>query len=978
MNMNGIEAASSSASEGLRKWWVNNRAGLGKASRGLLVTDCPEPLPDSWWAGVTVWDPATDPEPPSGASVVVLPWINTDSRTSTWIIRVALQRSILARKCRLAILASTSLSLDQFKGFDKTEVAPPLLDVDELLLPSELAYYLTASCVVGKYCGAPSQFGESSLYLTPIERKMALALRQAGIEYSPQELVGPCVVDFLVDKWLVVECDGASFHDPVKDGKRDEFIAKQGLKTLRFSGREIVRDSDACIERIKTALQRKCRVPKSPPVGSYKLTPAQERAVKHGLGPALVAAPAGSGKTRVIEQRIRRLVAAGVDPRRICAISYINKAVDEMEGRLADIQGVTFRTLHGLANDICKEKIGPRLNLQGAAPGQRTRWDVIRPLLQGEEIRLQNARGLWADAIQEYRSGLVVPALGELKASKERFLEIHKAYDDTLTANRWTDFEGMVWDAMRICTADAVFRLQWSGKYDFWVVDEFQDMPLSKIKLLRLLVSPVRNLFAVGDDDQVILGFAGASPNTFLKFKESWPDVQLFSLDTNFRCPHELVVRTGWMIARNKNRVPKDVLPQRPVEAEPRVLIEETDDYDQKALEFIQSLVAAGSKLEEIALLFRAKDMAVPVEMALAKAGIPFLPCANKRNFFAQHVPQVVLAWLNIASGESVQGDWKEALKTPKRYLGNAAIDYLVAPPYPGGVSKAVEERIRFCALDASRVPKASEKTTVGMIQDALKSFLKIIEAVREAMPDPQKMIDRTGLLFALKGTPTPAELAEPTVAVAIMRRCASYFADLHQFKEWIASYQKETDYAPVERGDEEQPRVDSGKVLLSTIHKAKGKEFKAVAVLGPLAGMPDWRASTPEEVEEERRIAYVAATRAIEKLLFCCSKSYSAELRESASGRSWEEYLYIASREQYKKRYGDAGPQNKSSASLGHLEGAIWHKERREHYAALTYDEIVRLWETRDEVMRNIDELNILHYNYVRRRPQGNDEARS
>ena len=708
----------------------------------------------------------------------------------------------------------------------------------------------------------------------------------ARVSARPQVRIGDYVVDFLADNGVVVECDGARYHDEEADARRDATLEATGHRVVRFTGSRIAREADACAREVADAVAR--RVPPNRPIGHDGLRERQIDAILHGSGPAVVLAPAGSGKTRVVEERIRALIRQGVAPERICALSFTNAAVDEMEARLgADGTGVRFTTLHALASDICRERYGPRSICQGSSPGGLTRAALVRTLLRPSEFRARSAVRLWVNALSEYRQSLRLPDLGELPIEDDdkagRFLEVHAGYETALARRNATDFEGLVLDAIRLLTSEPVRRLDWAGRYDHWIVDEFQDLPAGKLKLVRLLAAPHRNLFLVGDDDQVIYGFAGATPRGLLDLNQSLPDIREYVLDTNFRCPHELVVRSQWLIRRNLHRKDKGTVGHRPLERDERVVVRADAAYDQVAVDWVTAQISRGAKPEDIALLFRIKDMAAPVEHALRAAGLRFTPCARP-DFYELPVVLHTRSWLRVVSGSATAQDFERSLKWPTLYLTSDATSWLIDAANP-------EERIAAAAAQPQIVPR-SEKQTAEELGNRLKRYSATVLAARRHSA-PLGILRQLSLDAAADAFPAPAGAAPARVTLAILARVASYFQTVADMERWIANEADDPDYAPPETlaDDELKSTPPTGSILLASVHAAKGRQFPAVAVLGPLDGMPDKRAETDEQLEEERRVAYVAVTRAQEQLLFCASKLYASELNRSPDGITWLMY---------------------------------------------------------------------------------------
>jgi DNA helicase-2/ATP-dependent DNA helicase PcrA len=860
------------------RWWADRRENL-RAGLGFVAYRASDPpftgrVPD--FTTVAIGDEL--PESSDGATALVLPHLTPERLTDRVFVHQAGSLAAEATRRCIPVIAATSVSERELAAMPLTSDAEPWeLDIDSLVGGTDLVFVLESSCV------ARFRDSDDAAYLTPIEARLARGLDERGISYVRQHFIGYHCVDFLVDGSLVVECDGAGYHDPDWDANRDEFLRARGYRVLRLSGRLIHHDTATAVDRIVGSLNGHGRRSYQP---DEELSPPQMDAVMHGSGAARVSAPAGSGKTRVIAERVKRLISDGVDPSRICAISFTNKAVDEMNDRLARVAPDTrFTTIHSLAKEISER--GPtgrrRLLIQGARSSRTpTRWAVLRPLLEETET-FWRARDIWLDAITAYRQSFVVPDLSDFPEEQrplpERLIELHYAYDRELESRGLTDFEGYILNALRGLARSAEYRQVWSSRYDYWIVDEYQDLPAAKLGLLRLLTSPADNVFIVGDDDQIIYGFAGADPGSFARFPLMYPKAADFRLGDNYRCDHEIVVRSSWLISRNTMRVDKPIRPVKSL-GRPSVVVEDPSRYDEATLRFVKRELRRGVAPHDVALLFRLKDFAVPVEAKLAKAGIPYVPCSYV-SFFDKSVVARTRSWLRLAANQASLADLRETLKWPKRYLKGEHLDRVA-------VEAGSEPVSRLGAVDAAL--RAAEGISEGQKRDALERWGAFVHRLG-AVASPSQIIDDLNLRSVVDELDTEPGDVPAAVSFDVFRRFASEFDTVDELEDWIRRHGDDRDYA-FDNTSPQSAGAQTGRVLLASIHQAKGQEYRSVAVLGPPDGMPDQRAVTLAALEEERRIAYVAVTRAEESLLFAASTQYQAELTCSPTGETWDDYV--------------------------------------------------------------------------------------
>lgn len=912
--------------ESLLSRWEGLRRQSSGISRGLIVESQECPFDDPRWlpVGMTVWDPTLESDEPSVYQVLVLRDLDAGeliedgrySSTPSPVLQLLRAATSAVRRC-VPIVAHTKGRFAELKRPATSRVSPFEIDVTRLLALEELVYLLQVHCELP---AVEVDTNAGATYLTPIERRLADALSAEGVPFEVQVPIAEFVVDFLIDGNLVVECDGEAWHDPAKDELRDIRLRGLNLKVVRFTGRAIHRDADACVQRVK---RERSAVGPSSYESVLNMTDAQRRAASHIDGPAIVVAPAGSGKTRVIEERVRWLVASGVTQSRICVLSFTNTAVGEVQDRLEGFPEVSVMTLSKLANRISRDAYGQKTVIEGHRnPRVPTPLQIIQRAAQTVGYRPQTREGMWVnlrEALFSYRGSFVVPAPDELGITlaekpgetpdahdnrrRLTFVQIHDEYQRILRDRNLQDFNGQVIDAIEILLTDFHARLKISEEFDYWLIDEFQDLAPPKIILARLLASPARNLMVVGDDDQIIYGFAGAEPQSFSVLDRDWRDVTALPLDKNFRSPHELVVRTRWMIERNRNRIPKDTTPHRSLDSTECVFV--TDD---QATNYAEDAVAEFLELRKVrpvsdfVFLFRTSFAAAPVEFLLSAHGIRYESLA-KKSLLRNKTAAWVISWLRVINdiGATTE-DWKSVLRRPTRYMTNATVDWIssAANPY---------ERIRNCIENNGRgivgtsEKQASERNR-GILVDQLKMLERTIDAARR-FPDSlenqlrQLNLEETLLLEEEKSRDDAdsarapfqgdGKSADPKVVYKVVSLMASLAGTWKVLADFLSRAEGDPDL-DLDINDRRDPSPDS--LRLSTIHGFKGRECPIVFVLGPRSGyMPDGRSTEPHQLEEERRVAYVAATRARERLYFWCSELYERELSARADGLTWEMY---------------------------------------------------------------------------------------
>ena len=893
-------------------------------SRGLIIEsrECPFDNDHRWLPqNLRAWNPLVSPETPASFDVLVLRDIvaerfvddgDIDNKAPAVALDL-LRAATTAVRRGVPILVHTPDRFALLKKPATTAVSPFRLDVTRFLALEELVYLLQIHCELPVPATDPTA---TALYLTPIERRLAEALTAANIEYKVQVPIRGFIVDFLIDDQIVVECDGEAWHDPAKDELRDVRLRELDLRVIRFTGRAIHRDAASCVARVKEARSRPAPLPFE---SKIKMTDAQRRAASHIDGPALVVAPAGSGKTRVIEERVRWLVAAGVEQSRICVLSFTNAAVGEVKDRLESYPNVSIRTLSSFANEVVRREEGEKVIIENNRdPRVPTPTAILQRVSTDLGYRPDNRAGMWKtlrEAVGNYRGSFVLPNPDELglnlpqkenestedhvRRKVQLFHKIHDAYQDHLRLKSFQDFDGQIIDAIRILSSKFQVRLEVSQSYDYWLIDEFQDLAPPKILLARLLVSPARNLMVVGDDDQIIYGFAGAKPQSFSVLDRDWCDVTALPLDTNFRSPHEIVVRTRWMIERNKQRIPKNTTPFRELQDEDCVIIsrDPSKDYATAAVEEYERL-RRSRPASDFVFLFRTSMAAAPVELLMQEKGIPYVPLAKQSILYNREV-QWVLSWLRVINDPNAsRSDWESSISRPTRYFTRETVSWLASARDPFAL---IRESVRN---GCTKVAGLSARQTPALVLDQFRSLERAIDAARR-FPDSlemqlrqldleatihneqtQKEADKSGLNAQPQGD---GKSVDPKAAYGVIALLASLAGTWPVLTRFIERASEDPD---IDMTEERPKDVPEDSLRLLTIHGFKGRECPIVFVLGPRDGyMPDRRAATPAAREEERRVAYVAATRARERLYFWCSDQYEKELSVRDDGLTWDMY---------------------------------------------------------------------------------------
>ncbi len=601
------------------------------------------------------------------------------------------------------------------------------------------------------------------------------------------------------------------------------------------------------------------------------LDPSQAAAARHGRGPMRVLAPAGSGKTKTLVGRICNLVNGGVDPGCILPLAFNTKAAGEMNERLSvrNLGDIRARTFHSLGYEIVRA--GSRLVFEAENEEEST-----RRLLNASLFALHPARGpaegetlerlvrmlsavkmdiLPLDGLSAGVNGVSIP-FGPLFC---RYLALQEECG-------LMNFDDMIYRALRVLIDNDQIRMRYQNRFTYLLVDEFQDLNRAQMLLLRILAYPENNLFVVGDDDQLIYGWRGAEIRSIIDFPRTYPCACATVLSTNYRSSSAVVAHAGWLIGRNRERVPKSVAVR---EGAPRgsfdtCLRAGLWEQAESAAEWIAGKPASAPWCET-AVLFRYNVLGFVAGLALERRGIPHAPYDDRR-LFESRAGKDVTAWLTVlftpgeAGGEVLERLLRRPGRILRRDLAREIRSWQDLENLPGSGRLTGEEEILLEAFIAgverlrARSPDLTACEVVGEIDEMLHLHAWYARR-RPASPDPEDADDGTYL----------------DVLSALSRN----FASGPDFLAHITALRN----APAPECAAGQP-PERDEVVLSTIHRAKGNEFRRVV----LFDLSRRHRHAKENVEEERRVAYVALTRAKDALLITANgRRQSPFLREAA-----------------------------------------------------------------------------------------------
>lgn len=590
------------------------------------------------------------------------------------------------------------------------------------------------------------------------------------------------------------------------------------------------------------------------------LAPDQLAAVVHGSGPARVIAPAGSGKTRVLTERLRHLVVdRGYEPASVVAVAYNRKARDEMVARTTGVGG-RILTLNALGYDIVAAGLGRRPEVLDVRDVRR----ILEPFVPRGARRLNtDPLAPYLDALSAVRLGLRNP----LEVEDERgdvpgLAQAFPAYRAELRRRGAIDFDEQVLLGIELLLADGAFRRAQQGRHRHLLVDEFQDLTPAHVLLVRLLAAPTFDVFGVGDDDQVIYGHAGATPRFLTEFERYFPGAAEHALEVNYRCPPPVVDAARHLLTRNRVRVPKTIRAATP--ATPATLAggaatsESTAISDAAAFVVRRHLPQAGAvelvdavrgwlaepgiDPRDVAVLTRVGSLLLAPHVALVEAGIP-VSSILRVDVLGRTGLRAALAYVRIAAApdDIDPADLGEVHRRPSRGLPRWIDKWL-------GRCRSIDDVVRASErIDDAKVADKLADLAADLSGLAAVGRTGTTRSVLEYVRDQVGLARAVDLLDASGGGEGQSHRDDLEALLQV--------ADLHPdpagFEPWLRTALARSD--------------DEGGVVLSTIHRVKGREWPRVAVFGATEGlMPHRLALGRAAVEEERRVFHVAITRGI------------------------------------------------------------------------------------------------------------------
>jgi DNA helicase-2/ATP-dependent DNA helicase PcrA len=595
------------------------------------------------------------------------------------------------------------------------------------------------------------------------------------------------------------------------------------------------------------------------------LNPQQRQAVVTTEGPVLVLAGAGSGKTRVLTERIAYLIREkGVSPERILAFTFTNKAAGEMRSRVERLLGQRelpfwIGTFHATGLKILRREakhlgLGNNFAIYDEDDSARLIRDVIKGKGWGID---ENPVAVVRDRISRWKCALVTPEEALERASdpyEKRHAEVFKSYEARLRTSNALDFDDLIARIVELFTAHPRVKERYARQFRYVLVDEFQDTNTIQMLMIDAIASQHRNLFVVGDDDQAIYGWRGATVDNILQFDRVYEGAVIIRLEENYRSTNAILDAANRLIEHNRGRKGKTLWSSKGVGERGRLFFVEDEEEEGAAVrETIIDLIRAGFRRSEIAVLYRTHAQSRAIENALRTGGMPYQIIGGVR-FYERREIRDLLGYLKLVSNPSDNVNFKRIVNVPRRKIGDVTL---------AKIEQAAGERSMLLALRGGGLLAELPHALREKVEEFSNLIVSLQILAREGTAHEVLLavIEKTRYREHLKEDPkTAATRLENIEELLVETQRFALSAPEARLPDFLENIALMSDIDTL-KGEEQ--------VALMTLHNAKGLEYRAIIITGLEEGLLPHYSSfeVPEELEEERRLFYVGITRAKERL---------------------------------------------------------------------------------------------------------------
>ena len=609
---------------------------------------------------------------------------------------------------------------------------------------------------------------------------------------------------------------------------------------------------------------------------TYGLNPQQAEAVINTEGPMLIMAGAGSGKTKVLTCRVANLLQKGVRPYRILAITFTNKAATEMRERVNNMSGpaakdVWLFTFHAFCARFLRMEIdklpgyGGNFAIYDTADSQNLIKQILKEMNLDDKrfqpsgilSRISNAKNALQDAAAFARQA------GDFY--EQKVADIYSRYEQKLQLNNALDFDDLLMLSIKLLQENKEVREKYQDRFDYLLVDEYQDTNHAQYLLTKFLAAKHRNICVVGDADQSIYGWRGADIQNILDFEKDYPDAKVIKLEQNYRSTQIILDAANAVIENNTGRKPKKLWTENKSGAD-IIYFQAVDERDEArfVIEQLQNLQRTeNKKLGDMAILYRTNTQSRIFEEMLIKSGISYNMVGGLK-FYERKEIKDIIAYLRVIFNPADSLSLLRIINVPKRGIGDASLAKIQAYAAANNVSL-------FEAVSNAAAIDGLSSRFVSKLDDLAGIIFELMNLANEA--PVEDLIDRvlrdTGYLEELENERTPQAQSRIDNLHELISVAQEFAAseEENNLENFLAHVALVSDIDDTELGEDA--------ITLMTLHSSKGLEFPVVFLVGMEEGLfPHARTLMDEtEIEEERRLCYVGITRAKEKLFLSSTK---------------------------------------------------------------------------------------------------------
>jgi DNA helicase-2/ATP-dependent DNA helicase PcrA len=617
------------------------------------------------------------------------------------------------------------------------------------------------------------------------------------------------------------------------------------------------------------------------------LNPSQRAAVENTKGPVMIVAGAGSGKTRVLTYRVAHILKEGVDAFNILSLTFTNKASKEMRERIHSVVGSEARnlwmgTFHSIFARILRvesERIGyPRnFTIYDTDDAKSLLKTIIKELGQDDKLykpagvlgRISAAKNALVNA-REYMANDENTSFDE-SSGRPMFGKIFQMYQDRCFKASAMDFDDLLLKTFELFKNHPDVLHKYQHQFKYIMVDEFQDTNQAQYAIIKKLAAVHQNIAVVGDDAQSIYAFRGATIANILGFQRDFSDTQVFKLEQNYRSSQTIVEAAGGLIKLNKDQIPKKVFTTNDVGEKIKVLRALTDNEEGRmvASSIFQEKMNAHIANKDFAILYRTNAQSRSLEEALRKMNIPYRIYGGL-SFYHRKEIKDILAYLRLVLNTNDEEALKRVINYPTRGIGKTTMDKVMIVASENNISL-------FETLERAREFQIKGYDVLGDFVLMIRSFQTMLK--KPAYEVAMHVAKQTGLLKSLYEDKTVEGIARYENMEELLNGLKEFSVDDSVDEDGVQKYgileEYMADIALLTDSDNEDPN-DNDKVTMMTIHASKGLEFKNVYIVGLEENLFPSQLSlnSRQELEEERRLFYVAITRAMNKLTLSFASS--------------------------------------------------------------------------------------------------------